>query len=324
MHILVTGGAGFLGQLLIAQLLARGQIAGSAITQITSLDQAAGALADARLRYLTGDVADAAAIAQVFTPAVHAVWHLAAVVSGTAEADFDLGMRVNFDATRALLEACRAQHANGGPKVRMVFTSSVAVFGGTLPNPVTDQTPAFPQGSYGAQKLMGEVLLADHTRKGHVDGRSVRVPTVTVRPGKPNGAASSFASGMIREPLAGVDAVVPVPPETVLWVTSPQRAVAALLRAGELPQEQWGSPWPVNLPGLSVTVHEMAQALVRTDAAAARRLQWQLDPRIHAIVGTWPQSFATGRADALGFGANASFDEIVAEFIAHGAAMQTR
>ena len=176
------------------------------------------------------------------------VFHLAAVVSGAAEADFDLGMRVNLDGTRALLEALRGE----GRRPKVVFSSSVAVFGGALPAMVDDATTPMPQSSYGVQKLIGELLVGDYSRKGYVDGRAVRLPTIVVRPGKPNAAASSFASGIIREPLAGVEAVCPVDPDTAMWVLSPTAAITNLLHAHELPAERWTGPRSLSLPGITV------------------------------------------------------------------------
>ncbi|MGE3928273.1 MAG: NAD-dependent epimerase/dehydratase family protein, partial [Lautropia sp.] len=215
MKILITGGAGFLGQQLIAALLAAGKLeladaAGQRVAhpidRIVSFDVAAGRIEDARVDNRTGDIGDPQVVAGLVDRDTAAIVHLAAVVSGTAEADFDLGMRVNLDGTRHLLDACR----RAGHQPRLLFSSSIAVFGGQLPPVVTDATTPTPQGSYGTQKLIGELLVQDYTRKGFIDGRSVRVPTATVRPGKPNGAASSFASGIIREPLAGVEALLPV------------------------------------------------------------------------------------------------------------------
>ena len=214
MRIVITGGAGFLGQRLARRLLERGSLTDARgqsrkIGEIVLLDVVPATLpADSRLTSVAGDLADPAVVDRVLTRDTDTVFHLAAVVSGQAEADFDIGMRVNLDATRLLLERCRTMAAP--PK--FVFTSSLAVFGGPVPDPVTDDAPVTPQASYGAQKLIGEYLVYDMTRKGFLDGRSLRLPTVTVRPGKPNKAASSFASGIIREPLAGVDAICPVAP----------------------------------------------------------------------------------------------------------------
>jgi nucleoside-diphosphate-sugar epimerase len=315
MKIVVTGGAGFLGQMLIRALCERGRLTRSdgaqyAIEQIVSIDNAqAGRLfVDDRVGYVVGDVANAQFLSHVLARDTDSVFHLAAVVSGGAEADFDLGMRVNLDGTRALLESCRDQ--TGAPRV--VFASSVAVFGGALPQGVTDDTYPRPATSYGVQKLIGEFLVGDYSRKGFIDGRAVRLPTIVVRPGKPNAAASSFASSIIREPLAGVEAICPVDATTSLWVSSPNAAIASLIHAHELTPEAWGSQRALNLPGLTVTVAEMIEALrkVGGDAAAAR-VRMQRDETIRRIVDTWPARFQTARAQALGFAQDAGTAGIV-------------
>lgn len=318
MKIVVTGGAGFLGQSLIRALCARGRLSRTdggeyEIEQIVSIDQSqAGKLfIDERVGYVVGDMSNAKFLSHVLGRDTDSVFHLAAVVSGGAEADFDLGMRVNLDGTRALLEACRAQTA----RTRVVFASSVAVFGAPLPDVVTDDTPPRPQTSYGTQKLIGEFLLNDYSRKGFVDGRALRLPTIVVRPGKPNAAASSFASGIIREPLAGQESLCPVPADTAMWVSSPQAAVAAFIHAHELPEAAWGNYRAVNLPGLTVTVAQALEALraVGGDAAVAR-VKFQPDETIARIVRTWPVRFTTPRADALGFVRDADFLGIVRDY----------
>jgi nucleoside-diphosphate-sugar epimerase len=235
------------------------------------------------------------------------------VVSGEAEQDFDLGWRVNVDATRLWLEACRKRAAP--PK--FVFTSSVAVFGGRLPHVVPDDQELTPQSSYGAQKAVGELYVHDYTRKGFVDGRSMRLPTVSVRPGKPNKAASSFASGIVREPLAGIPAPCPVPPETRMWLISPRNAIANLLVGHEAPAERFGYKRAVNVPGISVTVGEMVAALRRVAGdAVADRVTWQFDAAIDRIVRTWPRDFDAGFARSLGMQADADFDAIIRQYIA--------
>ncbi len=318
MKIVITGGAGFLGQLLIRALLerrrlTRGDGVEADIEQIVAVDQAqAGRLiVDDRLGYVVGDIGQPHFLSHVLAADTDSVFHLAAVVSGAAEADFDLGMRVNLDGTRALLDACRAQ--KGMP--RLVFASSVAVFGGALPAVVTDDTTPTPQSSYGVQKLVGELLVGDYSRRGFIDGRAVRLPTIVVRPGKPNAAASSFASGIIREPLAGETAVCPVEPDTAMWLLSPAAAIRNLIHAHELPAAAWGERRALNLPGLTLTVRAMIEALraVGGDAAVAR-IRWQPDERIRAIVRTWPARFDTRRADALGFVRDADFVEVVRDY----------
>jgi nucleoside-diphosphate-sugar epimerase len=222
-------------------------------------------------------------------------------------------MRVNLDATRLLLERCRRLAAP--PKV--VFTSSLAVFGGTLPDPVPDDAPLLLQSSYGTQKAIGEYLVYDMTRKGFIDGRSLRLPTVTVRPGKPNKAASSFASGIVREPLAGVEAICPVRPETRMWVQSPRAVIANLLVGHEAPAAAFGHTRSVNVPGISVPVGAMVDALrsVAGDAVADR-VKWQFDPAIDRIVSTWPAAFTATFGRALGMQADADFASIVRAYIA--------
>lgn len=318
MEVLITGGAGFLGSKLAHRLLSRGTLAGSSgqpekITRIILLDQvAAQGFDDPRIAIMTGDAADPAVIAKALTPSVQSVFHLAAVVSGEAESDFDLGMRINLDATRILLEQAR----KNGNRPRLVFTSSVAVFGGELPPKVLDTTPATPQGSYGAQKAMCELMVTDYSRKGFVDGRSLRLPTVTVRPGKANKAASSFASGIIREPLNGVVSVCPVPPDTKVWALSPRSTVHNLIHAHELDRAAFGSAGAVNLPGLTTTVGEMVAAMGRVAGAESMKLvEWKEDPAISTLVRTWPGDFVTTRAETMGFVHDASFDDVVKAYM---------
>jgi D-erythronate 2-dehydrogenase len=313
MHVLITGGAGFLGQQLIKRLLAQGQVkaddsAAQGITAITALDMVAGALVDPRLNYQVGDLSQPGLVASLLRKDTRLVVHLAAVVSGSAEADFDLGMRVNLDGTRALLEACRAL----GTQPRVVFTSSIAVFGGDMPAVVTDTTPPTPQGSYGIQKLIGEHLVQDFSRKGFIDGRSVRVPTVVVRPGKPNGAASGFASGIIREPLAGIEAVLPVSPETVMWLASPAAVIGMLMHTIELSAQAWGWHRSLNLPGLSATMQEELDALrVVGGEAAVKLVKYAPDEKVMRLVNTWAGRFDTSRALAMGYQADADVLSIV-------------
>jgi nucleoside-diphosphate-sugar epimerase len=320
MKVVVTGGAGFLGQMLIRALCQRGRLTRSdggeyEIEQIVSIDQAqTGRLfVDDRVGYVAGDVANPQFLSHVLARDTDSVFHLAAVVSGGAEAGFDLGMRVNLDGTRALLERCREQP--GAPRV--VFASSVAVFGGPLPPVVTDDTYPRPATSYGVQKLIGEYLVGEYSRKGFIDGRALRLPTIVVRPGKPNAAASSFASGIIREPLAGVEAICPVDAATALWVSSPTAAIASLVHAHELGPDAWGAQRAINLPGITVTVAQMIEALreVGGDAAAAR-VRMQRDDAIRRIVETWPARFDTARATALGFARDADFRGIVQAYAA--------
>jgi len=322
MKVVVTGGAGFLGQMLIRALCERGKLTRSdgaqyEIEQIVSIDQAqSGRLfVDDRVGYVVGDIANAQFLSHVLARDTDSMFHLAAVVSGQAESDFDLGMRVNLDGTRALLERCREQ--NGAPRV--VFASSVAAFGGPLPV-VNDDTYPRPATSYGVQKLVGEYLVGDYSRKSFIDGRSVRLPTIVVRPGKPNAAASGFASGIIREPLAGVEAICPVDASVAMWVSSPAAAIKSLIHAHELPADAWGRNRALNLPGITVTVAQMIDGLrkVGGDAAVAR-VKMQRDDIIRRIVDTWPANFETPRAKAMGFAQDPDFLSIVQAYAATAA-----
>src|SRR6266540_4103709 len=240
------------------------------------------------------------------------VSNLAAVVSGQAEADFDLGMRVNVDATRALLDACRCLEK----PPRFIFTSTLAVFGGSLPTIVPDDVALMPQSSYGAEKAIVEMLVHEYSRKGFVDGIACRLPTVAVRPGTANAAASSFVSGIIREPLAGIETVCPVPLDTRLWISSPALVTANLLHAACVQTPDLQDRRTVNLPGLSVTPKEMLDSLERVAGAAVRaRVRCELDRRIMDIVCTWPGAFDLSRALRLGFSADRDIDSIVRQFI---------
>ena len=315
MNILITGGGGFLGFRLARALLARGQLGGRKIGGITLLDGAfpPAAAAEPRVKAVTGDVSDAKTIAAVCTPETDAVFHLAAVVSGAAEADFDLGMRVNLRGMELLLARMR----ENGNAPRLVYTSSVAAFGGDLPPVLDDSTIANPQTSYGAQKVIGEYLVTDYSRKGYLDGRSLRLPTIVVRAGKANAAASSFASAVLREPLNGVPYECPVAPETGVWLLSPGRVVDAFIHAWELPPEAWGTRRWLNLPGITVSVADMVAAMrkVAGDAAAAR-VSYKGDARIQAIVKTWPVNFRTPRALEMGFKADADIASVIRDYIA--------
>jgi nucleoside-diphosphate-sugar epimerase len=326
MQIVITGGAGFLGARLARTLLAQGSLslAGAApapIARITLVDRApppADLAADPRVAFVTGDLNDQLGADADATPwrEAAAVFHLAAAVSGECEADFDLGMRSNFAATHALLERLRAL----GTRPVLVFSSSLAVFGDSpeqpLPPVIDDRTLPTPQTSYGIQKFIGEQLVADFTRKGFIRGRSVRLMTVSVRPGKPNGAASGFFSGMIREPLAGLRAACPVPDETPVAVASPARTIEGLIRAAEASEAEWGPRTAVNLPSLSTTVGEMAAALERVAGPDATALLDRTpEPTIRRIVKSWPGRFDTPRARALGLGSDDSFDAVIREYV---------
>ena len=310
MRIVITGGCGFLGRRLALQLLDR-----SDVDELVLFDNAPSALplpGDRRLRVVTGDITDRETLYQVITRGTSSVFHLAAVVSGQAEADTDLGYRVNLDGTRAVLDVCRAL----GSCPRVVFASSLAVYGGELPPIVGEETPLRPQTSYGTQKAIGELLVNDYSRKGFVDGRAARLPTVVVRPGRPNRAASTFASSIIREPLSGREAVCPVSPDTVMALASPRCVVAGLVRAHDLPGDAFGTNRSLQLPGFSVAVGDMAVAVRRAGGEAAyARIRWEPDPQIQQIISGWPQRLHAPLAEALGFTADAGIDEVVQAFI---------
>ena len=319
MNVVITGAAGFLGDRLARTLLERGELAGAdgrprKLERLTLVDIAASRLeGDPRVKSVSGDMADPALLERVIDANTASVFHLAAVVSGQAEADFDLGMRVNFDSTRLLLEICRAR----GHRPRVVFASSCAVYGGDLPEVVPDSAALTPQSSYGTQKAMGELLVNDYTRRGFIDGRALRLPTISVRPGKPNTALSSFASGIIREPLNGETSVCPVPPSTRVWLLSPATVVECFIAAHDIPGERLGSNRSLILPGMTVSVAEMLASLERVaGSAVARRVRFEPDARVQKIVDSWPVALDASRALGLGFPTDHSFDDIVKAHIA--------
>ena len=333
-NVVVTGGAGFLGCRLARELLAAGSldVAGGGarpLSRVTLIDRAPvppDLTADERVTAICGDLGelldptragragragwDALAEADV-------IFHLAAAVSAECEADFDLGIRTNLRATELLLASCRALGTN--PVV--VFASSVAVFGASgehpLPVVVDDHTAPNPQSSYGAQKVIGEQLMADYTRRGFLRGRTVRLMTVSVRPGRPNAAASSFLSGIIREPLAGERAICPVDARTEVALASPARAIEGLLCAATSPDEAWGGRSAVNLPALTVTVADMVAALQRVAGPEASALvDWVPDPAVARIVTSWPARVRADRAARLGLAPDPDFDSVITMHLA--------
>lgn len=317
MKILITGGAGFLGARLARELLKKSQLDGRAIGALAIADlfpPPADLAADPRVQAHTGPMLNQSAL---FGSGFDAVFHLASAVSGECEQDFELGLRSNLDSTRVLLEGLR----QAGNAPRLVFASSVAVFGPDAANPlpdlVADNTLPAPQTSYGTHKLMCEYLIADYTRKGFIDGRAARLMTVTVRPGKPNGAASSFFSGIIREPLAGVQTTCPVDASVSHPVSSPANTVQGLITVFEASRQAMGGRLALNLPGLNVRVGEMLQALEDVAGMEVRqRVRFEHDAQIAGIVANWARGASAERALALGLRPDASFKAIIEQYIA--------
>ncbi len=332
MKILITGGGGFLGARLARTLLARGTLAGQRITGLVLADQVAppdnllnhGGAVQVEAR--TGSLLSQCQ--SLRDERFDGVFHLASAVSGECEADFDLGLRSNLDSTRALLDVFRAQVNAGAKPSRVVFSSSVAVFGPdpalALPARVADDTLPAPQTSYGTHKLICEHLVADYTRKGYIDGRAARLMTVTVRPGRPNAAASSFFSGIVREPLAGLEAVCPVSADVSHPVSSPSHTVDGLIAVYEASREAFCGRSAMNLPALNVRVGDMLDALTAVAGPAVRaRVRFEPDERIAGIVANWPSGATAARATRLGLQAPANFAEIIRQYIADCQALPT-
>jgi nucleoside-diphosphate-sugar epimerase len=327
-NVVITGGAGFLGARLVRDLLAAGSlnVAGDGerpLSQVTLLDRVPAPpdlAADDRVTVVEGDLAGLVAPRQAGREAVagaDVVFHLAAAVSGECEADFDLGIRANVHATEVLLAACRAV----GTTPMVVFSSSIAVFGGSpehpLPAVVEDHTLPNPQTSYGIQKFIGEQLLADYTRKGFLRGRSIRLMTVSVRPGRPNAAASGFMSGIIREPLAGQRAPCPVGRATEVALASPARAIEALRCAASSPEDVWGGRTAVTMPGLTVTIGDMVAALEQVAGPAVTSLiDWVPEPVVAGMVSGWAARFHSDRAAGLGLTPDPDFTSIIRKHLA--------
>ncbi|MEO1089397.1 MAG: D-erythronate dehydrogenase [Pseudomonadota bacterium] len=315
MQIVVTGGAGFIGKKLVAAIVEQGGLAVDgeqrSLERLRVIDIAPpeGLPDDPRVEIITSTLDEPGALERVIDDRTDMVFHLAAVVSAAAEADFDIGMRANLDGTRAVLEACRRL----ADPPRLVFASSVAVYGGpVIEDVITDTTHLTPQTSYGVQKAVGELLVMDYHRKGFIDGRSLRLPTIVVRPGKPNKAASTWASSIIREPLAGERAVCPVRRESEMYVLSPRRTVEALLHAVDMDGATIGKERAILLPGATVNVGEMLAVLEAVGGKAALdRVVFEPDPAIQAIVDGWPRHFAAERARRLGFRDDESFEAAV-------------
>ena len=313
MHIFITGAAGMIGRKLTARLVADGALSNRPIDRLTLLDVAAPAKPEkfsGVVETVAGDIADPVALRKLVATRPDVIFHLAAVVSAEAELDFDKGMRINLDGSRALLDAVRA--AGDGYRPQLVFTSSIAVFGAPFPDAIADDFHLTPLTSYGTQKAAVELLLADHTRRGFLSGVGIRLPSIVVRPGKPNKAASGFFSSIIREPLAGQEAVLPVEDSVLHWHASPRSAVGFLIHAAGLDAGKLGPRVNLTMPGVCCTVAEQIAALRRIagDKVAAR-IRREPDPLIVRIVAGWPSRFDARRARELGFRGDASFDDII-------------
>jgi nucleoside-diphosphate-sugar epimerase len=313
MHVLILGAAGMVGRKLVDRLVRDGGLAGQPIERLTLgdvVESAKPARFTGKVETLTLDLSAPGAADQAVAARPDAIFHLAAIVSGEAEADFDKGYRINLDGTRALLEAIRK--VGDGYKPKVIYTSSIAVFGAPFPDAIPDEFHLTPLTCYGAQKAIGELLLADYTRRGFLDGVGLRFPTICVRPGKPNKAASGFFSSIIREPLAGLEAVLPVPDAVRHTHASPRAAAGFLVHAAGLKREQLGDRINLTMPGVSCTVAEQIAALARiAGAKVAARIRREPDATIARIVEGWPQRFDARRARDLGFRAETSFDDIV-------------
>ncbi|MEJ0084969.1 MAG: D-erythronate dehydrogenase [Pseudomonadota bacterium] len=312
MNVLLIGAAGMLGRKLTAKLIRSGAVGNRPITALTLADIVAPEAPRAAfdIRAVVADMSQPDVARQLIAPRPDLIFHLAAVVSGEAEADFEKGYRVNLDGTRALFEAIRT--AGSGYHPRVVFTSSVTVFGATLPDVIGDTHHVTPQTSYGTQKAMSELMLADYSRRGFLDGIGIRLPTICIRPGKPNKAASGFFSSILREPLIGQEAILPVSDSVRHWFASPRAAVEFMVHAATLDSSRLGFVRTLTMPGFSATVAEEIEALKRVAGARAAALVKRVpDPAIAAIISSWPRSFDARRAHELGFRAESTFDEII-------------
>lgn len=321
MHVLVIGAAGMIGRKLTDRLVADGRLMGRDVTALTLVDvvaPVAPAGFAGTVTSLTADLSDAATADRLIAGQPDVIYHLAAIVSGEAEADFEKGYRINLDGTRYLLEAIRQAGKAAPYRPKLVFTSSIAVFGSPFPEQIPDDFFQTPLTSYGTQKAICELLLADYSRRGFLDGIGIRLPTICVRPGAPNKAASGFFSNILREPLAGKEAVLPVSEDVRHWFASPQSAIGFLIHAANLDLETVGPRRNLNMPGLSATVGEEIEALRRVAGESAVRLiRREPDPVIDKIVAGWARDFDTKRAESLGFTAETSFDQIVRAHVEH-------
>lgn len=311
MKVVITGGQGFLGQRLAKTLLTQNNVQIDDLILIDVVKPIAPNN-DSRVRCYEMDLREPTGLDELITKETDAIFHLAAIVSSHAEQDPDLGYEINFLATRNLLEICRQNN----PKVRFIFSSSLAVFGGELPETILDSTAFTPQSTYGTQKAMCELLINDYTRKGFVDGIVVRLPTICIRPGKPNKAASSFVSSIMREPLHGEEAICPVSQDLRLWLSSPNTVVANFIHAltlPSLPQRSWHT---INLPGFSVTVKQMLSDLSKVKGEEIlAHIKFEFDESINNIVASWPARIDNTQALALGFNVDSNFQSVIQQFI---------
>lgn len=310
MRTIILGGGGFIGHRLARHLLQSGGLTQGKLSHLTLVDRAfpAEKLTDPRLEYVTADVSDKQMITQLIQLNPSIIFHLAAVVSGEAEKKFDLGMNINFQASLQMLEACRLLRVCP----RIVFASSCGVFGGDTAKVIQDDTGPKPQSSYGTQKAMVELLMNDYSRRGFVDARSLRLPTIAIRPGKPNAATSSFVSGIIREPLHGKEAAYPVPVDTEVWIQSPNSVVQNFVHGANLDASELGQDRVINLPGLTTTIREMIEGLEKLAGPQVTKLiSHQPDAFLESIVLTWPPQFNPQKALDLGFVTDSSAPEII-------------
>ncbi|MEZ2220156.1 D-erythronate dehydrogenase [Rhizobium sp. RCC_161_2] len=315
MHIAIIGAAGMIGRKLTARLVADGGLGGREITRMTLVDvieppQPEGF--NGKVKARARDLSAPGAAEKIVARRPDVIFHLAAIVSGEAELDFEKGYRINLDGTRLLFEAIRAANTEDGYKPRVVFTSSCAVFGSPFPTTIPDDFHLTPLTSYGTQKAISELLLADYTRRGFLDGIGIRLPTICIRPGKPNRAASGFFSGILREPLVGMEAVLPVPEQVRHWHASPRSAVGFLVHGATVDLTPLGADRSLSMPGVSATVGEQIEALRRIAGdKAVKLIRREPDELVMRIVSGWAQGFTAKRAKKLGFAADKSFDEII-------------
>ncbi|MEH7871886.1 SDR family oxidoreductase (plasmid) [Rhizobium laguerreae] len=323
MHILIIGAGGMIGGKLAATLGRSGSLGDHAITRMTLSDVTAPLVpagASVPVEALAADISESAAAEALAARRADVIFHLAAIVSGEAERNFELGYRVNLDGTRSLLEAIRREGARQAYVPRFVFSSSIAVYGSPFPDPIPDDYVLAPLTSYGVQKAISELLLADYSRRGFVDGVGIRLPTIVIRPGAPNAAASGFFSGILREPLAGQRAVLPVEETVKHWLASPRSAINFLIHAATLDTAALGVRRTLTMPGVAATVADQIAALRRAAGPeAADLIDHRRDEGIEGIVAGWPKSFTPERATQLGFSAETTVDELIEVYLAEDA-----